>query len=47
MSEITIVEMLRQTAKNTHELLNKMADHIERLEAETADMKRRLSDDLK
>ena len=47
MSEITIVEMLRQTAQNTYDLLNKMADHIERLEAENADMKRRLSDDLK
>ena len=47
MSEITVVEMLRQTAKNTHELQNKMADPIERLEAENADMKRRLSDDLK
>jgi hypothetical protein len=28
-------------------LLNKMADHIEKLETENADMKRRLSDDLK
>lgn len=47
MSEITIVEILRQTAQNTHDLLNKMADYIEKLEAENADMKRRLSDDLK
>ena len=47
MSDITIVEMLRQTAQNTYDLLNKMADHIQRLEAENADMKRRLSDDLK
>jgi len=44
---VSVSEMLRQTAQNTYALLNKMANHIERLESENADMKRRLSDDFK
>jgi len=44
---VSVSEMLRQTAQNTYALLNKMADHIEKLETENADMKRRLSDDFK
>ncbi len=47
MDEKTVVEMLRETAQNTYALLMQMASHIEKLEAENTEMKRRLSDDLK
>ena len=43
----TIAQILRTTAENTVELLNKVADHIEKLEIENAEIKRKLRDDLK
>ena len=43
----TIAHILRTTAQNTVELLNKVADHIEKLEIENAEIKRKLRDDLK
>lgn len=47
MEEKSVVEMLRETAQNTYTLLMQMASHIEKLEKENSEMKRRLSDDLK
>jgi len=47
MAEKDVVQMLRETAQNTYALLMQMAAHIEKLELENQDMKRRLSDDLK
>lgn len=47
MEEKNVVQMLRETAQNTYTLLMAMAAHVEKLELENADMKRRLSDDLK
>ena len=44
---MTVAQMLRTTAQNTFELLNKVADHVERIESENAEMKRKLHDDLK
>ena len=31
---MTVAQMLRTTAQNTFELLNKVADHVERIEQE-------------
>lgn len=45
--QMTVAQMLRTTAQNTVELLNKVADHVEKLELENAEMKRKLHDDLK
>jgi hypothetical protein len=47
MAEKDVVQMLRETAENTYALLMQMAAHIEKIELENSDMKRRLSDDLK
>jgi hypothetical protein len=44
---LTVAQMLRTTAQNTFELLNKVADHVEKIENENAEMKRKLHDDLK
>jgi len=44
---MTVAQMLRTTAQNTLELLNKVADHVEKIEQENAEMKRKLHDDLK
>jgi hypothetical protein len=43
----TVAQILRTTAQNTVDLLKKVADHIEKLEIENAEMKRKLHDDLK
>lgn len=36
---MNIVELTRNTAKNMHELLNELANHIATLEAENAELK--------
>lgn len=40
--EISIVEMTRQTGKNLAEFVTHIANHIEKLEAENAELKRQL-----
>jgi hypothetical protein len=37
--EKTIADQTRETAKNLHDLLENLAKHIERLEAELAELK--------
>jgi len=44
---INIVEVVRTTAKNMHEMLMQLAGHIEALEAENLELKAKLSDDFK
>jgi len=47
---MSIVELTKTTAVNLHELLMQLAAHIESLETENADLKRKLelnNDDLK
>lgn len=48
--ELDIVAITKSTAKNLYELMLELAIHIEKLEAENADLKRKLQaheDDLK
>ena len=50
MVNFNVVEVTKTTAKNMYELLMQLANHIEKLEAENADLKKKLSlhdDDLK
>ena len=47
MAEKDVVQMLRETAQNTYALLMQMAAHIEKIELENEELKRRLSDDFK
>ncbi len=50
MKDFNVVEVTKTTAKNMYELLMQLANHIEKLEAENADLKRKLrlhDDDLK
>jgi hypothetical protein len=47
---INIVDLTRITAKNMYEMLMELSAHIEKLQAENADLKRKLElqqDDLK
>ena len=47
---MNIVELTKTTAQNMHEVLMQLASHIEKLEAENATLKQKLSahdDDLK
>lgn len=46
-NSITVAQLLRTTAQNTAELLKKVADHVEKLEIENMEIKRKLYDDLK
>jgi hypothetical protein len=39
MKEETVVSVIRNTAKNMHELLMQLADHIERLENENIELR--------
>jgi hypothetical protein len=43
--EPDLAEMLRSTAKNISELFNMMANRVEALEKENAEMKERLKND--
>jgi hypothetical protein len=45
--EPDLAEMLRSTAKNISELFNMMANRVEALEKENAEMKKAHNDDLK
>lgn len=48
--ELNIIEITRSTAKNLFELMNELANHIERLETENDELRHKLaasSDDLK
>lgn len=48
--KINIVDLTRVTAKNLYEMLMEIANHIEKLQVENAELKRKLnadSDDLK
>lgn len=48
--EINIVDLTRVTAKNLYEMLMEVSNHIEKLQAENAELKRKLNadtDDLK
>ena len=50
MQDFNVVEVTRTTAKNMYELLMQLASHIEKLEAENTELKRKLelhNDDLK
>lgn len=50
MENFNVSEVTKTTAKNMYELLMQLANHIEKLEAENADLKKKLSahdDDLK
>jgi uncharacterized protein (UPF0335 family) len=50
MKDFNVAEVTKTTAKNMYELLMQLASHIEKLEAENADLKKKLSlhdDDLK
>mgnify|MGYP000442113239 FL=1 len=47
---MSIIELTKTTAQNIYEMLIQLASHIEKLEAENADLKKKLSahdDDLK
>jgi hypothetical protein len=48
--EINIVDITRATAKNLYELMQELASHIEKLQSENAELKRKPelnNDDLK
>jgi hypothetical protein len=48
--KINIVDLTRVTAKNMYEMLMELSTHIEKLQAENAELKRKLElhqDDLK
>lgn len=48
--KINIVDLTRVTAKNIYEMLMELASHIEKLQAENAELRRKLSaktDDFK
>jgi len=50
MKDFNVAEVTKTTAKNMYELLLQLASHIEKLEAENAELKRKLElheDDLK
>jgi hypothetical protein len=50
MKNFDVAEVTRTTAKNMYELLLQLASHIEKLEAENSELKRKLElhqDDLK
>jgi uncharacterized protein (UPF0335 family) len=50
MENFNVAEVTKTTAKNMYELLLQLASHIEKLEAENATLKHKLSahdDDLK
>ena len=50
MEKFNVAEVTKTTAKNMYELLMQLASHIEKLEAENTDLKKKLSahdDDLK
>ena len=47
---MSIIELTKTTAQNIYDMLIQLASHIEKLEAENADLKKKLSahdDDLK
>lgn len=48
--KINIVDLTRVTAKNLYEMLTEISNHIEKLQTENAELKRKLNadtDDLK
>ena len=50
MIDFNVAEVTKTTAKNMYELLLQLASHIEKIEAENAELKRKLElhqDDLK
>jgi hypothetical protein len=50
MENFNVAEVTKTTAKNMYELLMQLANHIEKLETENTDLKKKLSaydDDLK
>jgi hypothetical protein len=50
MKDFNVAEVTRTTATNMHDLLMQLASHIEKLEADNAELKRKLElheDDLK
>ena len=50
MENFNVAEVTKTTAKNMYELLMQLANHIEKLQTENADLKKKLSlhdDDLK
>ena len=50
MKDFNVAEVTKTTAKNMYDLLMQLASHIEKLETENADLKKKLSaqdDDLK
>ena len=50
MENFNVAEVTKTTAKNMYELLLQLASHIEKIEAENAELKRKLElhqDDLK
>ena len=40
---MSIIELTKTTAQNIYEMLMQLASHIEKLEAENADLKKKLS----
>lgn len=42
-AKISVADMLRTTGLNTQEFMNRIADHIEKIEAENLELRERLA----